>query len=76
MLREGIQAGAFGLSTGLDYPPGSYASTDELVALAAEAARWGGFYHTHPRNSLGDRFLDPLREAIEICSAPTHRCIW
>ena len=75
MLREGMQEGAFGLSTGLDYPPGSYASTDELAALASEAAGWGGFYHTHPRNSLGDRFLDPLREAIQICrqaEAPLH----
>ena len=67
MLREGMQEGAFGLSTGLDYAPGSYASTEELIELGAEAARWGGFYHTHLRNTLGDRFLDPVREAIEIC---------
>jgi len=56
MLREGMQEGAVGLSTGLDYPPGSYASTDELVQLAEEAGRWGGFYHTHLRNTLGDHF--------------------
>jgi N-acyl-D-amino-acid deacylase len=67
MLREGMQEGAFGLSTGLDYPPGSYAPTDELVQLGQEAGRWGGFYHTHLRNRLGDRFLDPIREAVEIC---------
>jgi N-acyl-D-amino-acid deacylase len=66
MLREGMQAGAFGVSSGLDYPPGSYASTDELAALTAETARHGGFYHTHVRYPLGDRFLDPFREAIEI----------
>jgi N-acyl-D-amino-acid deacylase len=66
MLREGMEAGAFGVSSGLDYPPGSYASTDELAALTAEAARHGGFYHTHVRYPLGDRFLDPFREAIEI----------
>ena len=47
-------------------PAGSYASTDELAALTAEAARGGGFYHTHVRYGLGDRFLDPFREAIEI----------
>jgi N-acyl-D-amino-acid deacylase len=66
MLREGMEEGAFGISSGLDYPPGSYASTQELAALTAEAARGGGFYHTHVRYPLGDRFLDPFREAIEI----------
>ena len=75
MLREGMEEGAFGVSTGLDYPPGSYADTDELVALAAQAARLGGIYHTHVRYGLGDRFLDPFREAIEIgrrSEVPVH----
>jgi N-acyl-D-amino-acid deacylase len=66
MLREAMEAGAFGVSSGLDYPPGSFASTDELAALTGEAARLGGFYHTHVRYPLGDAFLDPYREAIEI----------
>jgi len=66
MLREALEEGAFGVSSGLDYPPGSYASTDELAALTSEAALAGGFYHTHVRYALGDRFLDPFREAIEI----------
>jgi len=66
MLREGMQEGAFGLSTGLDYPPGCFADTEELIELADEAGRWGGFYHTHLRNTLGDRFLDPIQEAVEI----------
>ncbi|MGH2406816.1 MAG: N-acyl-D-amino-acid deacylase family protein [Candidatus Limnocylindrales bacterium] len=66
LLREGMEAGAFGLSTGLDYPPGAYATTAELAALLAEAAKLGGIYHTHVRYTLGDRFLDPFREAIEI----------
>jgi N-acyl-D-amino-acid deacylase len=66
LLREAMEDGAFGLSSGLDYPPGSFASTDELAALANEAGRNGGFYHTHVRYPLGDRFLDPFREAIEI----------
>ncbi len=66
MLREAMQAGALGLSSGLDYPPGSYATSDELAELTAEAARAGGFYHTHVRYPLGDRYLDPFREAIEI----------
>jgi N-acyl-D-amino-acid deacylase len=66
LLRESLEEGAFGISTGLDYPPGSYADTDELVALSGEVARLGGIYHTHVRNWLGDRYLDPHREAIEI----------
>ncbi len=65
-LREAMEEGAFGLSSGLDYPPGAYASTDELAALTNEAARHGGFYHTHVRYPLGDRYLDPFREALEI----------
>jgi N-acyl-D-amino-acid deacylase len=75
MLREGMAEGAFGLSSGLDYPPGSFADTAELAALAGESARLGGFYHTHVRYPLGDRFLDPFREALEIGRrgpAPVH----
>jgi N-acyl-D-amino-acid deacylase len=66
MLREAMEQGAVGISSGLDYPPGAYASTDELAQLTSEAARNGGFYHTHVRYALGDRYLDPFREAIEI----------
>ena len=66
MLREGMEEGAFGISTGLDYPPGSYANTAELVDLSSAAGRLGGIYHTHVRNGLGDGFLDPFREAIDI----------
>jgi N-acyl-D-amino-acid deacylase len=66
LLREGMEEGAFGLSTGLDYPPGSYADTTELIELGREANRLGGIYHTHVRYSLGDRFLDPFKEAIDI----------
>jgi N-acyl-D-amino-acid deacylase len=75
MLREGMEEGAFGVSSGLDYPPGGFASTAELAELANEAAKLGGIYHTHVRYALGDRFLDPFREAIEIGrlgGAPAH----
>ncbi len=74
-LREAMEDGAVGLSSGLDYPPGAYATTDELAQLANEAARHGGIYHTHVRYPLGDRYLDPFREAIEIGrrgAAPAH----
>jgi len=66
ILADAMAAGALGLSSGLDYPPGAYATTDELAALTNEAARRGGFYHTHVRYPLGDRYLDPFREAIDI----------
>jgi len=75
MLRSAIDEGSFGLSTGLDYPPGSFADTDELVALATEVGKLGGIYHTHVRYRLGDRYLDPHREAIEIgrrSGTPVH----
>ncbi len=75
LIRDGMAEGAFGLSSGLDYPPGGYATTDELVALTEETGRSGGFYHTHVRYPLGDRYLDPFREAIEIgrrAGAPAH----
>ncbi|NJD29358.1 MAG: amidohydrolase family protein, partial [Chloroflexi bacterium] len=75
ILREAMEEGAYGLSSGLDYPPGAYATTAELATLAGDAAALGGFYHTHVRYPLGDRFLDPFREAIEIgrrSPAPAH----
>jgi N-acyl-D-amino-acid deacylase len=75
LLREAMADGAVGLSSGLDYPPGSYATTEELAALTGTAGEAGGIYHTHVRYPLGDRFLDPFREAIEIgrrAEAPAH----
>ncbi len=75
ILRDAMAEGAFGLSSGLDYPPGSFATTGELATLTAEAGRAGGFYHSHVRYPLGDRYLDPFREAIEIgrrAEAPAH----
>jgi N-acyl-D-amino-acid deacylase len=75
LLRESMEEGAMGLSSGLDYPPGAYATTQELADLTEEAARLGGFYHTHVRYALGDRFLDPFLEAVEIgrrSGGPVH----
>ncbi len=66
MLREGMEEGAFGLSTGLTYPPGSYASADEIAELCDEVARLGGVYVTHIRYGSGDAFLDPNCEALDV----------
>ena len=76
VVREAMEEGAWELSTGLDYPPGNYADTDELVALAEESARMGGFYHTHTRASLKSQgLLAPWEEALEIgrrSGSPVH----
>jgi N-acyl-D-amino-acid deacylase len=60
-----MREGAVGVSTALQYPPAPYAGTDELVALAAEAARLGGVYATHMR-SEGDRIDAALDETFRI----------
>jgi N-acyl-D-amino-acid deacylase len=65
-VREGVGAGAVGLSTGLIYEPSRYARTDEIVALARElGGPAGGLYATHMRNEA-DGLLDAVREAIRI----------
>lgn len=67
VVRESMEEGAWGLSTGLDYPPGSFASTVELIELSKVTARLGGFYHTHTRASLlRSGLLAPWEEALEI----------
>jgi len=65
LTAESMEQGAFGISTGLIYPPGCYADTDELVALAEVAAKYGGIYASHIR-SEGDRLIESVEEAIEI----------
>jgi N-acyl-D-aspartate/D-glutamate deacylase len=50
LVDRGMREGAWGLSTGLIYNPGTYAKTDELIALAKVAARHGGLYASHIRN--------------------------
>lgn len=65
VVEQGMKDGAVGLSTGLIYVPGTYAKTDEIVALARVAARYGGVYATHMRNE-GDKVADAIRESIAI----------
>ena len=50
LVEQGMKDGAWGLATGLIYNPGTYAKTDELIALAKVAARHGGFYASHIRD--------------------------
>lgn len=64
-VSEGMTAGCVGMSSGLIYPPGSWAGTDELVALAEVVAGHGGVYTSHIRDE-GDHLLEAVDEAIEI----------
>jgi N-acyl-D-amino-acid deacylase len=65
LLADGIEDGAWGMSTGLIYAPGSFATTEEIVDLARVAARHRGFYATHIRGE-GATLLDAVREAIRV----------
>ncbi|MCX7636515.1 MAG: D-aminoacylase [Cyclobacteriaceae bacterium] len=65
LVEQGMKAGAVGLATGLIYVPGTYAKTDEIVALAQVAARYNGVYASHIRDE-GDKVLDAIDEAIQI----------
>jgi N-acyl-D-amino-acid deacylase len=80
MVRQGMQDGAFGLTTGLEYFPGTWSTTEEIVALTREVAPFGGFYSEHERSS-GDApmwwkpsydsaaptsLVDSVKETIEI----------
>ena len=66
MVRRGMEEGALGLSSGLDYAPSVWADTNELVELCKVVAEFGGVYTTHVRYSKGDGIFDGFREAIEI----------
>src|SRR5437764_14514557 len=65
LVAESMRAGAMGLSTALEYAPAPYATTDELIALAREAAKFGRIYATHMR-SEGDGIMSALEEAVRI----------
>lgn len=65
LVRQAMDEGALGVGSSLIYAPGSYAETDELVALTSEAARCGGMYISHMR-SEGDRLEEAVDELIAI----------
>ena len=65
LVQQAMEDGAVGVSTSLQYAPAPYAKTDELIALASEAAKYGGIYATHMR-SEGDTVLDAIDEAVRI----------
>jgi len=74
LVKEAMDQGAHGLSTGLEYRPGSFAKTDEIIQVVKVIEPYGGIYHTHIRNEE-DKLLEAIREAIEISKktgAPAH----
>ena len=67
-----MRDGAVGVSTSLQYAPAPYATTEELIALAAEACTFGGIYATHMR-SEGDAILTAIDEASASAAKPISR---
>jgi dihydroorotase/N-acyl-D-amino-acid deacylase len=65
LVADAMRDGAVGVSTALEYPPAPYAKTPELIALASEAARFGGIYATHMR-SESDDVLGSIDETLRI----------
>ncbi len=65
MIEENLKQGAIGLSSGLEYAPGSYAQSDELIELCRTAADIGGLYSTHMRDE-GDFLIESLEETVEL----------
>ena len=68
LVAQAMEDGALGVASALIYAPGFYARTDELVALAQEAGKYGGGYASHLR-SEGNQFLEALEEFISITQA-------
>ena len=76
LVRQAMEEGGRGVSTALEYAPAPYASTDELIALAAESAKYGGLYATHMRNE-GSGIMAALEETARIArEANTSVEIW
>ena len=65
LVRDAMKDGTVGVSTALEYAPAPYATTEELIALAAEAGKFGGIYSTHMRNE-SDSVLEAIDEALRI----------
>ena len=65
LVRDAMHDGAVGVSTSLEYAPAPYAKTEEIIALATEASKFGGIYATHMRNE-SDSVLESIDEAVRI----------
>ena len=65
LVREAMESGALGLSTGLAYAPGNFSPDEEIIELAKIVAEYGGLYCSHLRNQA-DRLKDSINETINI----------
>ncbi len=65
LVRQSMKAGAVGLSTGLQYIPGAYSNTNEIVSLARVAAQYNGVYASHMRDE-GDQIVASINETLTI----------
>jgi len=65
LVAQAMEDGAFGISTGLYYSPGGFASTEEVIEFCRVVARYGGIYTSHMRGE-GDPLIEAVAEAIEI----------
>lgn len=72
LIEDAMREGAFGVSSDLGLEPGSYSTTDELMALAKSAARYGGFFAVRLRDG-GDKIMDAITEVIEVGRATKVR---
>ena len=74
LVKEAMDQGAHGISTGLIYLPGRYSKTDEVIELVKVVSPYKGIYHTHIRDER-DKLLDAVQEAIDISresNVPAH----
>ncbi len=72
LVRQAMEEGAVGVASALVYPPGCFANTDELIALASAAAEYNGMYISHLR-SEGEQLLESIEELIAIARAARIR---
>jgi len=66
LVDDAMKDGAYGMSTGLIYPPSVYGKTPEIIELAKVSAKHGGLYASHIRGEEKESLLDAVKEAIEI----------
>jgi N-acyl-D-amino-acid deacylase len=73
LAETAMREGAWGMSTGLQYVPGAYANTDELVAIASVVGKHGGIYASHMRDE-GDELIESIEEVLEIARRAKLHC--
>ena len=72
LVHNAMEDGAFGLSSGLAYPPGCFAETEEIIELCREVVKFNGIYTTHTRKEAFG-YLDGIKEAIDIAEKTNVR---